>query len=316
MSKHETTPTHIRIASRESRLAMVQSEWAAAELRRFHAGCKVEIIGMTTRGDQILDRPLAEIGGKGLFIKELEVALEEDRADIAVHSMKDVPMTLLEGFATTIVGAREDVRDAFVSNRYATLDELPKGAIVGTSSLRRESQLRYHFPDMRIEALRGNVNTRLKKLDDGEFDAIILACAGLKRLGFESRIRASLDEERFIPAIAQGALGIEYRADRADVAAWLTPFVDAHTTAIVSAERALGRALTGSCDVPLGGRGQVVDDKLKLEGFVALPDGTKVIRDVVVGKITEAEETGLRLAKLLLAQGAGDILAALQRQLS
>jgi hydroxymethylbilane synthase len=313
MNKRTAPPTVIRIASRESRLAMVQSEWVAGELGRMH-GCKVDIIGMTTRGDQILDRPLAEIGGKGLFIKELEVALEEGRADIAVHSMKDVPMTLPPGFAATIVGAREDVRDAFVSNRYASLDALPKGAIVGTSSLRRESQLRHYFPEVRIEALRGNVNTRLKKLDAGEFDAIILAAAGLKRLGFHERIRVELDETRFLPAIAQGALGIEYRADRADVAAWLAPFADAHTTAIVSAERALGRALTGSCDVPLGGRGQIINGKLKLEGFVAMPDGSKIIRDSVTGSIADAEKTGVKLAELLLAQGAGEVLATLQRQ--
>jgi hydroxymethylbilane synthase len=309
-------PKLIRIASRESALAMVQSEWVAAQLREMHAGCKVEILGMTTKGDQILDKPLAMIGGKGLFIKELEVALEEGRADIAVHSMKDVPMTLPDGFAATIVGARENVRDAFVSNRYQSLEELPKGAIVGTSSLRRESQLRHHFPEMRIEPLRGNVNTRLKKLDDGEFDAIILAAAGLKRLGFEARIKTELDDVRFIPAIAQGALGIEYRADRADVAAWLAPFANSATTAIVAAERALGRALTGSCDVPLGGRGQVVDGKLHLEGFVALPDGSRVIRDAVTGSIKDPEALGAALGKLLIEQGANEILATLQRSQS
>ena len=309
-------PTLIRIASRESALAMVQSEWVAAQLRSMHAGCKVEILGMTTKGDQILDKPLSMIGGKGLFIKELEVALEEGRADIAVHSMKDVPMTLPQGFAATIVGARENVCDAFVSNRYESLEALPKGAIVGTSSLRRESQLRHHFPEMRIEPLRGNVNTRLKKLDDGEFDAIILAAAGLKRLGFESRIKTELDEIRFLPAIAQGALGIEYRADRSDVAAWLAPFANEATTAIVAAERALGRALTGSCDVPLGGRGQIVDGKLRLEGFVALPDGTRVIRDAITGDMNDPEAIGEALGKLLIAQGAAEILATLHRQQS
>ncbi len=315
MTKPSATaaPKLIRIASRESALAMVQSEWVAAQLREMHAGCKVEIIGMTTKGDQILDKPLAMIGGKGLFIKELEVALEEGRADIAVHSMKDVPMTLPEGFAATIVGARENVHDAFVSNRYQSLEELPKGAIVGTSSLRRESQLRHHFPEMRIEPLRGNVNTRLKKLDSGEFDAIILAAAGLKRLGFEARIKTELDDVRFIPAIAQGALGIEYRADRADVAAWLAPLANTATTAIVAAERALGRALTGSCDVPLGGRGQIVDGKLHLEGFVALPDGSRVIRDSMTGSIKDPEALGAALGKLLIEQGANEILAALQR---
>jgi hydroxymethylbilane synthase len=313
MSNLKKIPTQIRIASRESKLAMVQSEWVAQQLRALHAGCEVEIIGMTTRGDQILDRPLAEIGGKGLFIKELEVAIEAGHADIAVHSMKDVPMTLPTGFAVTVVGARADVRDAFVSNRYASLDDLPKGAIVGTSSLRRESQLRHYYPELRIEALRGNVNTRLRKLDDGDFDAIILACAGLERLGLAARIRAPLDEARFVPAIAQGALGIEYRKARADIGLWLAPLANAHTTAIVDAERALGRALTGSCDVPLGGRGHIADGKLHLEGFVAMPDGSKVIRDSLVGKITDAEKTGLALAAMLMNQGAGEVLAALQR---
>lgn len=225
-------------------------------------------------------------------------------------------MTLPEGFAATIVGARENVRDAFVSNRYASLEDLPKGAIVGTSSLRRESQLRHYFTEMRIEPLRGNVNTRLKKLDNGEFDAIILAAAGLKRLGFEARIKTELDEVRFIPAIAQGALGIEYRADRADIAAWLAPFATTETTAIVAAERALGRALTGSCDVPLGGRGQIVDGQLRLEGFVALPDGTRVIRDTVMGSIKNPEAIGVALGKLLIEQGAAEILAMLTRQQS
>jgi hydroxymethylbilane synthase len=308
-----TAPKLIRIASRESALAMVQSEWVAAQLREMYVGCKVEIIGMTTKGDQILDKPLAMIGGKGLFIKELEVALEEGRADIAVHSMKDVPMTLPDGFAATIVGARENVHDAFVSNRYASLEELPKGAIVGTSSLRRESQLRHHFPEMRIEPLRGNVNTRLKKLDNGEFDAIILAAAGLKRLGFESRIKTELDELRFLPAIAQGALGIEYRADRTDVAAWLAPFASTATTAIVAAERALGRALTGSCDVPLGGHAKIVNGQLRLEGFVALPDGSRVIRDAVTGSINDPETVGATLGKLLIDQGANEILVTLHR---
>src|SRR5258706_296266 len=235
------SPSLIRIASRESRLAMVQSEWIAGRLRDMHPDCKVEIIGMTTRGDEILDKPLALIGGKGLFIKELEVALEENRADIAVHSMKDVPMTLPAGFAITIVGEREDARDALVSNRYGALQDLPASANVGTSSLRRESQLRRHFPHLTIRSLRGNVNTRLRKLDDGEYDAIILAAAGLRRLGFEGRIRSALDITQFLPAIAQGALGIEYLSSRPEVGNWLAPFARHETTAAVNAERALGR---------------------------------------------------------------------------
>ncbi len=304
-------PTNIRIASRESRLAMAQSEWIQAQLIQFYPNCHVEIIGMSTRGDQILDKPLAQIGGKGLFIKELEVALEENRADIAVHSMKDVPMTLPDGFAMAVVGSRENVCDAFVSNRYASLADLPHGAVVGTSSLRRESQLRYHFPQVRIKALRGNVNTRLKKLDDGEFDAIILAAAGLNRLGLGDRVRATLDPDTFIPAIAQGALGIEYRRDRPDFADWLAPFERADTTAMVSAERSLGRALTGSCDVPLGGRARMVDGNLLLEGFVALPDGSRLVRNKLGGAAADAEALGVALAEELVAQGAGEILAAL-----
>ncbi len=305
------SPSLIRIASRESRLAMVQSEWIAGRLRDMHPDCKVEIIGMTTRGDEILDKPLALIGGKGLFIKELEVALKENRADIAVHSMKDVPMTLPAGFAITIVGEREDARDALVSNRYGALQDLPANANVGTSSLRRESQLRRHFPHLTIRSLRGNVNTRLRKLDDGEYDAIILAAAGLRRLGFEGRIRSALDITQFLPAIAQGALGIEYLSSRPEVGNWLAPFARHETTAAVNAERALGRALTGSCDVPLGGYARVIGDALTLEGFVALPDGSRLLRDAIRGQALEAESLGRQLADRLFEQGAGEILASL-----
>jgi hydroxymethylbilane synthase len=308
-----SVPKSIAIASRESSLAMVQSEWVAAKLRGFHAGVDVRIVGMTTRGDQILDKPLAQIGGKGLFIKELEVALEDGRADIAVHSMKDVPMTLPDGFAAIIVGEREDVLDAFVSNKYAAVAELPPGAVVGTSSLRRESQLRHARPDLKIEALRGNVNTRLAKLDAGNYDAIILAAAGLKRLGFHQRIRSTLDPAQFLPAIAQGALGIEFRAARQEVAAWLAPFVNDGTTATVAAERAMGRALTASCDVPLGGHATVAKGLLRLEGFVAMPDGSCMLRDAIEGPVADAESIGLDLAQRLLDAGADRILAQLGR---
>lgn len=308
-----SAPKTIAIASRESSLAMVQSEWVATRLREFHPGVEVRIVGMTTRGDQILDKPLAQIGGKGLFIKELEVALEEGRADIAVHSMKDVPMTLPDGFAAIVVGEREDVLDAFVSNRYGSVAELPHGATVGTSSLRRESQLRHARPDLRIEALRGNVNTRLAKLDAGNYDAIILAAAGLKRLGFHSRIRSLLDPAHFLPAIAQGALGIEFRSSRPEVAAWLAPFVREGTTATVAAERAMGRALTASCDVPLGGHATVSNGRLRLEGFVAMPDGSRMLRDASEGPIADAESIGLGLAQRLLDAGADQILAHLSR---
>jgi hydroxymethylbilane synthase len=305
-------PDLIRIASRESRLAMAQSEWISARLRQMYPACRVEIVGMTTRGDEILDKPLALIGGKGLFIKELEVALEEGRADIAVHSMKDVPMTLPDGFAAVVVGEREDVRDAFVSNQFAGLELLPKGARVGTSSLRRESQLRFHFPHLTILPLRGNVNTRLRKLDEGEFDAIILAAAGLRRLGMGERIRQLLDEARFIPAIAQGALGIEFLANRKDVGEWLAPFAHEATSRMVDAERSLGRALTGSCDVPLGGRATIDSAGLHLEGFVALPDGSRMVRDKVLGHAADADALGVALAQKLLAAGAAHILATLK----
>jgi len=306
-------PTLLRIASRESRLAMVQSEWTAARLKQLYPQATVEIIGMTTQGDQILDKPLAQIGGKGLFIKELEVALEQGRADLAVHSMKDVPMTLPDGFSAIIVGEREDVHDAFVSNRFGGIDDLPQGAVVGTSSLRRESQLRFRRPDLKIVALRGNVNTRLAKLDDGQYDAIILAAAGLKRLGFEQRIRARLDRQHFLPAIAQGALGIEFQNHRADVAAWLSPFASIDTTAVVGAERALGRALTASCDVPLGGHATLRDGVLELDAFIAMPDGSEMIRDRISGAPGNAEQLGKTLAEKLLAAGGDRILASLSR---
>ena len=309
----QTIPMLIRIASRESRLAMVQSEWTAAKLRALYPSAIVQIIGMSTKGDQILDKPLAQIGGKGLFIKELETALEEGRADIAVHSMKDVPMTLPRGFSAVIVGEREDVHDAFVSNAFDSIESLPKGATVGTSSLRRESQLRHSRPDLKICALRGNVNTRLAKLDEGQFDAIILAAAGLKRLGFAERIRGRLPQDRYLPAIAQGALGIEYRSDREEITAWLTPFTSAITTATVNAERAFGRALTASCDVPLGAHAEIKEGRLSIDGFVAMPDGSRMIRRAMTGAVANAESLGTALAQALIEEGAREILASLSR---
>lgn len=308
-----STLQSLTLATRESRLALAQSEWVAAQLRNFHPGLSVTLMGMTTQGDQILDRPLNQIGGKGLFIKELEVAMQEGRADLAVHSMKDVPMVLPEGFALTVVGDREDVRDAFVSNRFESLDRLPAGSVVGTSSLRRMSLLKHARPDLRIESLRGNVNTRLKKLDEGQYDAIILAAAGLKRLGLAARIRAVLPLEHFLPAIAQGALGIEYPAKRTDVAQWLAPFARSETTSVVSAERAFGRTLMASCDVPLGALGRTEGDGLVLEGFIASPDGTLLVRDRMTGALGDAESIGQALAQRLLEAGGRDILDALPR---
>lgn len=309
-----------RIASRESPLAMAQSEWIAAELRRMHADIPVSIVGMTTRGDQILDRPLAQIGGKGLFIKELEVAIAEGRADLAVHSMKDVPMVMPEGFSLSTVAAREDIRDAFVSNRYDSLEQLPAGAVVGTSSLRRESQIRHFHPALRVAPLRGNVNTRLRKLDEGEFDAVILAAAGLSRLGFNARIRATLDPARYIPAVAQGALGIEYASDCHEMPQLLGTLCGGVVETTVTAERAFGRRLSASCDVPLGASARVAGETLTIDGFVATPDGATRIAASLSGTRGDADALGTALAEKLLADGAQaileDLLAKAGRALS
>jgi hydroxymethylbilane synthase len=308
-NKTNAAPT-IRIASRESALALAQTHWVAAQLReRFSAD--VSILGMTTRGDQILDKPLAKIGGKGLFIKELEVALAAGEADIAVHSMKDMPMTLNDGFSMVVVGAREDAQDAFVSNHFADLSLLPAGSVVGTSSLRRESLLKSQYPHLQVKPLRGNVNTRLAKLDAGEFAAIILACAGLKRLNMGERIRAALNVNDFIPAIAQGALGIEYCTENTAMGALLQSFTANDTTAIVEAERAFGRVLGASCEVPLGAHGVIENGVLTLTGFVALPDGSRMVRDVIRGAATEAAQLGTQLGNTLRAQGADEILRTL-----
>lgn len=303
-----TPPKKLVIASRESKLALVQSTMIRERLEALFAGLKVEILGMTTQGDQILDRPLAQIGGKGLFIKELEVALEAGRADIAVHSMKDMPAHLPAGFDMIVVGEREDPLDAFVSKHYVSLASLPKGAIVGTSSLRRECQIRLRFPYLRIESLRGNVGTRLAKLDDGKYDAIILAAAGLKRLGLAERIRATLTPEESLPAIGQGALGIEFRAERDDIKALLAPLTDPLTTATVNAERALGAALLGSCDIPLAGHATVTNGLLTLVGFVGMPDGSRHVKGEIAGRPEEAAALGRALGDRLLRQGARSIL--------
>ncbi len=304
-------PARVRIATRESRLAMTQTEMVAAALRARHPALGVEIVGMTTRGDRVLDRPLAEVGGKGLFVKELEVALTEDRADIAVHSLKDVPMDLPPGFALATFGEREDPRDAFLSTRYAALEALPPGARVGTSSLRRESQLRRAFPRLQIHALRGNVNTRLAKLDAGDYDAIILAAAGLRRLGLAGRIRATLPETLTLPAICQGILAIEYRASRKDVAALLAAFEHAPTAAAARAERALGRVVEGSCTVPLGALASTQGERLRIEGFIGLPDGTRLVREAAEGDAGDAEALGHALGERILQAGGREILDTL-----
>ena len=306
-----TTPDELIIASRESALALWQAEHVAERLRTLYPTMRVRILGMTTQGDQILDSPLSKIGGKGLFVKELETAMAEGRAHIAVHSLKDVPMNLPEGFQLAAIGEREDPRDAFVSGTYASLDALPAGARVGTSSLRRECQLRARFPQLIVEPLRGNVQTRLRKLDEGQYDAIILAAAGLKRLGLGARIRNEISPEQSLPAVGQGALGIECLAGRDDLVALLAPLNHSATADCVRAERAMSRTLGGSCQVPLGGYAQIADGILNLRGFVAEIDGSRIISGSVSGPCQDAERLGRQLANQLLAQGAGAILATL-----
>jgi len=301
----------IRIATRKSPLAMWQAEHVAAELKRAHPGLEVELIGMSTQGDKILDTPLAKIGGKGLFIKELEQGMLEGSADIAVHSMKDVPVELPEGLHLAVIMKREDPRDAFVSNQYKSIDDLPKGAVVGTASLRRQSQLLETRPDLKIKTLRGNVNTRLRKLDDGEYDAIILASAGLIRLEFEARITARIGPERSLPAIGQGAVGIECRSDDPEINALIAPLHDQNTAYCVSAERALNQRLNGGCQVPIAGYAMLESGNLWLRGLVGEPDGSRIIRGEVEGSVEEAEEMGVGLAERLLEWGADEILSTL-----
>jgi len=306
-----SVPSKIVIASRESRLAMWQAVHVRDRLSSLNPAAEVVILGMTTKGDQILDRPLAEIGGKGLFIKELEVAMDEGRAHLAVHSMKDVPMVMPEGFVLAAISSRENPRDAFVSNKYAGLDELPAGAVVGTSSLRREAVLRAKYPQLVIRSLRGNLDTRLKKLDAGEYDAIILAAAGLIRLGLEARIKIVLTPEQSLPAPGQGALGIELIDGDAAMAAVVAPLNDQETAHCVKAERALSRALGGSCQVPLGGYAILENGELLLRGFVASVDGRQMVSGEVRGNPADDEALGRQLADVLRAQGAEAILASL-----
>ena len=310
-SQAHAAPAKLVIASRESALAMWQAEHIRDRLRALYPQTSVSILGMTTQGDQILNVTLAKIGGKGLFVKELETALENGSADIAVHSLKDVPMNLPEGFMLACICEREDPRDAFVSNNYANLEALPAGSVVGTSSLRRESQLRQRFSHLKIEPLRGNVQTRLRKLDEGQYAAIILAAAGLKRLGLGDRIRSIISSNDSLPAVGQGALGIECLASRADLKDVLAPLHHADTAACVLAERAMSRVLQGSCQVPLGGFAEVAGDTLRMRGFVATPDGTRLLRAERTGSMSDPEALGKAVAQELLAQGGGEILAAL-----
>ncbi len=306
-----TPPKSLVIASRESALAMWQARHIQARLQALYPQCDVSILGMTTTGDQILDSPLSRIGGKGLFVKELENALADGRADLAVHSMKDVPMHLPEGFSLAATGEREDPRDAFVSNTYASLEELPDGSIVGTSSLRRQSQIQARFPHLKIESLRGNVQTRLRKLDEGQYAAIILAAAGLIRLGLGERIKGFIDPAHSIPAVGQGALGIEINASRTDLIHILAPLNHVDTQLCVEAERGFSRALAGSCTVPLGAYATKQADIITMQGFVASVDGQQMLKESVTGDAQLAEKLGQQLALKLIARGADKILAAL-----
>ena len=296
----------ITIATRESPLALWQAYFVEAELKRHHPGIEVKLLGMTSRGDQLLARPLYEVGGRGLFVKELETALMDGRADIAVHSMKDVPMALPDGLTLGVICEREDPRDALVG--VTSFDALPKGARLGTSSLRRSCQVMQQRPDLNIGFLRGNVNTRLAKLDAGEFDAIILACAGLMRLGFNDRIGAAIDEDFLLPAGGQGAVGIEYREADTRVAELLSPLAHSETARRVIAERAVVRKLDGGCDVPIASYAVSEGENLWLRARVGSPDGRTVI--AVEARGSDPEVLGLEVADALLAQGAADVLKA------
>ena len=308
----QQAPPRLVIASRESRLALWQARHIRDQLTALYPGTAVDILGMTTRGDQILDRPLSVIGGKGLFIKELEVAMQQGEADLAVHSMKDLPMDLPEGFALAAISSRENPCDAFVSNRFAVLDELPPGAVVGTASLRREAMLRAAYPELVVRSLRGNLDTRLRKLDAGDYDAIILAAAGLKRLGLAERIASLLEPEQSLPAPGQGVLGIEVLAARSDLITLLAAISDEATAHCVRAERAFSRALGGSCQLPLAAHAVVVEcDSLWLRGWIATPDGQRRVAGEARGRKCDDEAIGRQLADTLLAQGADTIVREL-----
>jgi hydroxymethylbilane synthase len=304
--------TVLRIATRRSRLALWQAEHVAALLRQAHPGLAVELVPMVTEGDRILDRALAEIGGKGLFIKELEVAMFEGRADLAVHSMKDVPAALPDGMVLAAVLERADPRDAFVSNRFKTLDALPIGAKVGTSSLRRQCQLRHTRPDLEILQLRGNVDTRLRKLDQGEYDAIILAAAGLKRLGLDQRIASLVPAEASLPAVGQGVIGIECRGADQLTRQLVGALEHTATRTCLEAERAFAARLEGSCQSPVAGFAELAAGRLRVRGLVGAPDGTQVFADETAGDPAKAAELGDDLAARLLQAGAGPLLAALR----
>ncbi|WP_218954373.1 hydroxymethylbilane synthase [Acinetobacter sp. YH12096] len=301
----------LKIATRQSPLALWQAEHIRARLEALHANLKVELVTFVTQGDKILDTPLAKIGGKGLFVKELEAALLDGRADLAVHSMKDVPMALPEGLSLAVICEREDPLDAFVSNTYNSFDDLPQGAKVGTSSLRRKCQILKQRPDLEIIDLRGNVGTRLSKLDAGNYDAIILASAGLKRLGLAERIRHTLEPVVSLPAVGQGALGLECRSQDQTVLDLILPLMHTETNACVRAERAFNAYLEGGCQVPIAGYATLENGQIHLEGRVGSVDGQTLLKAQQVGLPEQAEQLGVKLAQDLLAQGAGEILKAL-----
>lgn len=296
------------IATRRSRLAMWQAEHIKEKLEALHKGLQVEVLPLSTRGDELLDRRLDDAGGKGLFVKELETALAEARADLAVHSMKDVPAELPPGFSIAAIPAREDPRDVLVSKRFASLAEMPAGGTIGTSSLRRSAQIVERYPALDIRLLRGNVDTRLAKLDRGDYDAIVLAVAGLKRLGLEARATARLSADEMLPAPGQGALGIECLAAREEVVALLAPLADGSTTACVLAERAVSRALGGNCSLPLAAFAQANMDNMRLRALVASADGRRVVRCELEGDIADPLALGERAAQELRRQGASEIL--------
>ena len=302
------------IASRESVLAMWQAKHIQSRLQQLYPEMEISILGMTTQGDQILDKTLSKIGGKGLFVKELEQALLDGRADLAVHSIKDVPMQLPEAFALTVITEREDPSDAFVSNLYQSLAEMPAGAVVGTSSLRREAQVRARYPQLEVKPLRGNVQTRLRKLDEGQYDGILLATSGLKRLELEDRIRTTLVPQESLPAAGQGALGIETLANALEIQALLAPLNDAQTAACVTAERALARALNGSCQVPLAAYATEEDGVLTLNGLVAHPDGSVVLTAQAQAPVAYADGLGRAVAKKLADDGAHTLIQAVLAQ--
>lgn len=301
----------LKIATRQSPLALWQAEHIRARLEAMHADLTVELVTFVTQGDKILDTPLAKIGGKGLFVKELEAALMDGRADLAVHSMKDVPMALPEGLSLAVICEREDPLDAFVSNHYASFADLPQGAKVGTSSLRRKCQILKARPDLEIIDLRGNVGTRLSKLDNGQYDAIILASAGLKRLGLAERIRHTIQPDVSLPAVGQGALGLECRSQDQAVLDLILPLMHAETNVCVRAERAFNAYLEGGCQVPIAGYATLQNGQLQIEGRVGSVDGQTILKAVQFGAPEQAEMLGEELAKALLAQGAGELLKAL-----